>query len=61
MEELVRQMSSKRGFPKDVRVFTAVIRAYGRAGLWKEALELVATMKVRRQRHWLGLFEFVSF
>lgn len=46
MEELVRQMSSKRGFPKDVRAFTAVIRAYGRAGLWKEALELVTTMKV---------------
>lgn len=46
MEELVRQMSSKRGFPRDVRAFTAVIRAYGRAGLWKEALELVSTMKV---------------
>lgn len=44
-------MSSKRGFPKDVRAFTAVIRAYGRAGLWKEALELVATMKVGRYIH----------
>lgn len=46
MEGLVRQMSSKRGFPRDVRAFTAVIRAYGRAGLWREALELVSTMKV---------------
>lgn len=42
----MRQMSSKRGFPRDVRAFTAVIRAYGRAGLWREALELVSTMKV---------------
>ncbi|EWM23818.1 pentatricopeptide repeat-containing protein chloroplastic, partial [Nannochloropsis gaditana] len=47
MEELVQQMSRKRGFPRDVRAFTAVIRAYGRAGLWREALELLGTMKAR--------------
>ena len=41
MEDLVRQMSIKRGFPRDVRAFTAVIRAYGRAGLWRESLELL--------------------
>ena len=45
-------MSSKRGFPRDVRAFTAVIRAYGRAGLWREAVELVSTMKVRDGRGW---------
>ena len=47
MEQLVQQMSRKRGFPRDVRAFTAVIRAYGRAGLWREALELLGTMKAR--------------